>query len=51
MLGPTGGPRLRQVWHIRSNVICPGWVRTPMSEHEMDELGGMNGKNREEDYR
>lgn len=36
--------------HIRSNVVCPGWVRTPMSEHEMDELGGMIGKNREEAF-
>lgn len=35
---------------IRSNVICPGWVRTPMSEHEMDELGGMIGKTREEAF-
>ena len=35
---------------IRSNIVCPGWVRTPMSEHEMDELGGMIGKNREEAF-
>jgi NAD(P)-dependent dehydrogenase (short-subunit alcohol dehydrogenase family) len=32
---------------IRSNVVCPGWVRTPMSEHEMDELGVMICKDRE----
>jgi NAD(P)-dependent dehydrogenase (short-subunit alcohol dehydrogenase family) len=36
---------------IRSNVVCPGWVRTPMSEHEMDELGVMTGKTREEAFR
>jgi NAD(P)-dependent dehydrogenase (short-subunit alcohol dehydrogenase family) len=35
---------------IRSNVICPGWVRTPMSEHEMDELSRLIGKNREEAF-
>lgn len=35
---------------IRSNIVCPGWVRTPMSEQEMDELGGMIGKNREEAF-
>jgi len=34
-------------YRIRSNIVCPGWVRTPMSEHEMDELGGMIGKERE----
>ncbi len=33
--------------NIRSNIICPGWVRTPMSEHEMDELGRMLNKDRE----
>jgi meso-butanediol dehydrogenase/(S,S)-butanediol dehydrogenase/diacetyl reductase len=32
---------------IRSNVICPGWVRTPMSEHDMDQLAGMIGTDRE----
>ena len=32
---------------IRSNVICPGWVRTPMSEHEMDELGKMINTDRQ----
>jgi meso-butanediol dehydrogenase / (S,S)-butanediol dehydrogenase / diacetyl reductase len=35
---------------IRSNAGCPGWVRTPMSEHEMDELGRMMGKDREEAF-
>jgi meso-butanediol dehydrogenase / (S,S)-butanediol dehydrogenase / diacetyl reductase len=35
---------------IRSNAVCPGWVRTPMSEHEMDELGGVIGKDREETF-
>lgn len=24
---------------VRVNVICPGWVRTPMADGEMDELG------------
>ena len=35
---------------IRSNTICPGWVRTPMSEREMDELGKVIGKDREETF-
>ena len=35
---------------IRSNAVCPGWVRTPMSEHEMDELGKLIGKDREESF-
>jgi meso-butanediol dehydrogenase / (S,S)-butanediol dehydrogenase / diacetyl reductase len=24
---------------VRVNVVCPGWVRTPMADEEMDELG------------
>jgi NAD(P)-dependent dehydrogenase (short-subunit alcohol dehydrogenase family) len=35
---------------IRSNVVCPGWVRTPMSEGEMDELGKSLGMGREEAF-
>jgi NAD(P)-dependent dehydrogenase (short-subunit alcohol dehydrogenase family) len=34
-------------YKIRSNVICPGWVRTPMSENDMDQLAGMIGTDRE----
>jgi NAD(P)-dependent dehydrogenase (short-subunit alcohol dehydrogenase family) len=36
---------------IRSNIICPGWVRTPMSEEDMDKLAGMLGTDREEAFR
>jgi len=36
---------------VRSNAICPGWVRTPMSEHEMDELGNMIHTDREGAFR
>ncbi len=35
---------------IRSNTVCPGWVRTPMSEHEMDDLGRATGHTREEAF-
>jgi NAD(P)-dependent dehydrogenase (short-subunit alcohol dehydrogenase family) len=28
---------------IRANCLCPGWVRTPMSEMEMREAGGARG--------
>jgi NAD(P)-dependent dehydrogenase (short-subunit alcohol dehydrogenase family) len=38
-------------FRIRSNVICPGWVRTPMSEEDMDKLAGMLGTDREEAFR
>jgi NAD(P)-dependent dehydrogenase (short-subunit alcohol dehydrogenase family) len=24
---------------VRANCICPGWVRTPMADGEMDDLG------------
>ncbi len=36
---------------IRSNVVCPGWVRTPMSEYEMDELGKTINTDREGAFR
>jgi NAD(P)-dependent dehydrogenase (short-subunit alcohol dehydrogenase family) len=32
---------------IRSNAVCPGWVRTPMSDLEMDELASQIGTDRE----
>ncbi|OGP55513.1 MAG: hypothetical protein A2Y65_12390 [Deltaproteobacteria bacterium RBG_13_52_11] len=32
---------------IRSNAVCPGWVRTSMSEADMDKLAGMIGTDRE----
>jgi NAD(P)-dependent dehydrogenase (short-subunit alcohol dehydrogenase family) len=32
---------------IRCNIICPGWVRTAMSEHDMDQLAAMIGTDRE----
>jgi NAD(P)-dependent dehydrogenase (short-subunit alcohol dehydrogenase family) len=32
---------------IRSNAVCPGWVRTPMSDQEMDELASQIGTDRE----
>ena len=30
--------------HIRSNVICPGWVRTEMAERAFTMIAGMQGK-------
>jgi NAD(P)-dependent dehydrogenase (short-subunit alcohol dehydrogenase family) len=33
--------------NIRSNAVCPGWVRTPMSDQEMDDLAGDLGIDRE----
>jgi meso-butanediol dehydrogenase/(S,S)-butanediol dehydrogenase/diacetyl reductase len=28
---------------VRVNTVCPGWVRTPMADAEMDELAGLHG--------
>ncbi len=36
---------------IRANVICPGWVTTPMGDGAMDELAGVRGGSREDAYR
>lgn len=35
---------------VRANCICPGWIRTPMADAEMDELGGLKGTDREGAY-
>jgi NAD(P)-dependent dehydrogenase (short-subunit alcohol dehydrogenase family) len=35
---------------IRVNAICPGWVRTPMADLEMTELGKALGTDREGAY-
>ncbi|GAB3492182.1 SDR family NAD(P)-dependent oxidoreductase [Amycolatopsis cihanbeyliensis] len=36
---------------VRVNALCPGWVRTPMADAEMDELGRLHGIGRQEAYR
>ena len=36
---------------IRSNSVCPAWVRTDMGDAMMDELGGQQGIDREAAYR
>ena len=35
---------------IRANAVAPGWVRTPMSEREMDEFAAANGTTREAEF-
>jgi meso-butanediol dehydrogenase/(S,S)-butanediol dehydrogenase/diacetyl reductase len=35
---------------VRANCICPGWVRTPMADRSMDELGELQGADREGAY-
>jgi meso-butanediol dehydrogenase / (S,S)-butanediol dehydrogenase / diacetyl reductase len=35
---------------VRANCICPGWIRTPMADAEMDELGALVGTSREAAY-
>ncbi|WP_158891081.1 SDR family NAD(P)-dependent oxidoreductase [Amycolatopsis anabasis] len=35
---------------VRVNAVCPGWVRTPMADGEMDELAADRGIGREEAY-
>jgi meso-butanediol dehydrogenase / (S,S)-butanediol dehydrogenase / diacetyl reductase len=36
---------------IRANAVCPGWVRTPMGDADMDEVGAREGIDREAAYR
>jgi NAD(P)-dependent dehydrogenase (short-subunit alcohol dehydrogenase family) len=35
---------------VRVNAVCPGWVRTPMADQEMTELGAALGTDREGAY-
>ncbi|NUS06467.1 MAG: SDR family oxidoreductase, partial [Nonomuraea sp.] len=35
---------------VRANCLCPGWVRTPMADEEMDVLVGRDGITRDEAY-
>ena len=28
---------------VRVNTVCPGWVRTPMADEEMDQLAALHG--------
>jgi meso-butanediol dehydrogenase / (S,S)-butanediol dehydrogenase / diacetyl reductase len=35
---------------VRANCVCPGWVRTPMADAEMDELAADLGTDRESAY-
>jgi meso-butanediol dehydrogenase/(S,S)-butanediol dehydrogenase/diacetyl reductase len=35
---------------VRANSICPGWIRTPMADESMDELGSEKGTDREGAY-
>lgn len=35
---------------IRANSVCPGWVRTPMGDHDMDEVAKACGTDREGAY-
>jgi NAD(P)-dependent dehydrogenase (short-subunit alcohol dehydrogenase family) len=35
---------------VRANCVCPGWVRTPMADQEMTELGERRGIGREAAY-
>ncbi|MBC9937202.1 MULTISPECIES: SDR family NAD(P)-dependent oxidoreductase [unclassified Leucobacter] len=36
---------------IRVNAVCPGWVRTPMADAEMDDFAAAAGGDREAGYR
>jgi meso-butanediol dehydrogenase/(S,S)-butanediol dehydrogenase/diacetyl reductase len=35
---------------VRANAVCPGWVRTPMGDSDMDELAEAHGIDREAAY-
>jgi meso-butanediol dehydrogenase/(S,S)-butanediol dehydrogenase/diacetyl reductase len=36
---------------VRTNTVCPGWVRTPMGDEDMDVVAEARGIDREEAYR
>ncbi|WP_026421584.1 SDR family NAD(P)-dependent oxidoreductase [Actinokineospora inagensis] len=36
---------------VRANAVCPGWVRTPMADDQMDELGKAKDVDRDGAYR
>jgi NAD(P)-dependent dehydrogenase (short-subunit alcohol dehydrogenase family) len=36
---------------VRVNAVCPGWVRTPMADEQMDQLGQRYGIDRDAAYR
>jgi NAD(P)-dependent dehydrogenase (short-subunit alcohol dehydrogenase family) len=36
---------------VRSNCVCPGWVRTPMGDEDMDAVARVHGTDREGAYR
>jgi NAD(P)-dependent dehydrogenase (short-subunit alcohol dehydrogenase family) len=35
---------------VRANAVCPGWVRTPMGDADMDALAALRGTDREGAY-
>jgi meso-butanediol dehydrogenase/(S,S)-butanediol dehydrogenase/diacetyl reductase len=35
---------------VRANAVCPGWVRTPMGDADMDGLAELRGTDREDAY-
>ncbi|CCH30716.1 SDR family oxidoreductase [Actinosynnema sp. NPDC047251] len=35
---------------VRSNVVCPGWVRTAMADEQMDRFGESRGLSRDDAY-
>ena len=36
---------------VRANCVCPGWVRTPMADDDMDEVAARWGTDRDGAYR
>jgi len=36
---------------LRANIVCPGWIRTEMSDMEMDEFSEATGVNKDELFR
>jgi meso-butanediol dehydrogenase/(S,S)-butanediol dehydrogenase/diacetyl reductase len=36
---------------VRANCVCPGWIRTPMADADMDEVARARGLDREGAYR
>jgi len=36
---------------VRANAVCPGWVRTPMADDDMDQLARLRGVTRDDAFR
>jgi meso-butanediol dehydrogenase / (S,S)-butanediol dehydrogenase / diacetyl reductase len=50
LLGLTRSLAIDYGPEVRVNAVCPGWIRTPMADREMDSLAEQEGISREDSY-